>query len=113
MDSTDAPIPSALSDGHDDLFHGIIGNITEVGEQAEILLGLLDDECVDIVNVREEIGDNLWYLSRLMKYANTSFDDEMRRNIKKLRARHGNEGFNKEADINRNLDNEHKVLNDE
>jgi NTP pyrophosphatase (non-canonical NTP hydrolase) len=93
-----------------DLFHGIIGSITEVGEQAEILQKYLSDGMVDIPNVREEIGDNLWYLSRLVKWARTSFADEMVRNIAKLRARHGQGGFNRDKDINRDLSNERKVL---
>lgn len=96
---------------YDDLFHGIIGAITEVGELAEILMALLDMETVpDQTNVREEIGDVLRYLSRLVKYSETTFPAEMRRNIAKLRQRHGQGGFNKEADITRDLDAEHKVL---
>lgn len=96
---------------YDDLFHGIIGVITEVGELAEILMALLDMETVpDQTNVREEIGDALWYLSRLVKYAETTFPAEMRRNIAKLHQRHGTGGFNKDADITRDLAAEHEVL---
>lgn len=96
---------------YDDLFHGIIGSITEVGELAEILYALLNcKEKPNITNVREEIGDNLWYLSRLVKFAETTFEDEMKRNIKKLRARHTATGFDKARDINRNLEAERKLL---
>lgn len=96
---------------YDDLFHGIIGAITEVGELAEILMALLDSTAVpDQTNVREEIGDVLWYLSRLVKYSETTFPAEMRRNIAKLRQRHGQGGFNKDADITRDLAAEHEVL---
>lgn len=104
---------SVLSDivGLDDLFHGIVGVITEVGELAEILLYFLDrEQPIDVTNVREEIGDVLWYLSRLVTYSDTTFLTEMRRNIDKLRLRHGEAGFNKEADINRNLDEERALL---
>lgn len=95
-----------------DLFHGVVGNITEVGEQAEIIYNLLTgiDEVVDITNVREEVGDNLWYLARLVKYAKTSFPAEMEANIAKLRERHGQGGFSKEGDINRDLAREREVL---
>lgn len=111
----DVPLWDALGEESvkrfDDLFHGIVGSITEVGEQAEILYALLTEDAEpDIVNVREEIGDNLWYLARLVKFAKTSFPAEMEANIAKLRARHGTEGFSKEGDINRNLDNEREVL---
>lgn len=95
----------------EDLFHGIVGCITEVGEQAEILYAMLaEDKKPDITNVREEIGDNLWYLARLVKFAETTFPKEMRRNIEKLRNRHGTAGFSKEGDSNRDLENERKVL---
>lgn len=99
--------------GHDDLFHGIVGVATESGEQVEILIKLMDGERVDVTNVREEIGDVLWYLARLVKWAGTSFLTEMVRNITKLRARHGTAGFNKDRDINRDLEAEHKLLEGE
>lgn len=99
---------------YDDLFHGIIGAITEVGEMAEILMALLDMETIpDQTNVREEIGDVLWYLSRLVKYSETSFLAEMRRNVAKLRERHGTGGFDKDRDITRDLAAEHEVLEDD
>jgi NTP pyrophosphatase (non-canonical NTP hydrolase) len=96
----------------DNLFHGVVGAITEVGEMAEILLHHLDGTSpeIDRTNVREEIGDVLWYLSRLVTYSDTTFLTEMRRNVDKLRLRHGTAGFNKEADINRNLDEERALL---
>lgn len=97
--------------GHDDLFHGIIGVATESGELAEVLIKLLDGERADITNVREEIGDVLWYLSRLVKWADTTFLTEMKRNIAKLRARHG-QGFDKERDMNRDLGQERSTLED-
>jgi NTP pyrophosphatase (non-canonical NTP hydrolase) len=98
----------------DDLFHGTVGLITETGEMAEIIYKFLAANVEpDVVNVREEIGDNLWYLSRLVKWAKSTFAAEMHRNIEKLRNRHGAGGFNKERDINRDLDAEHAVLEGE
>lgn len=96
----------------DNLFHGVVGAITEVGEMAEILLHYLDGTHpeIDVTNIREEIGDVLWYLSRLVTFSDTTFLTEMRRNVDKLRLRHGAAGFNKEADINRNLDEERALL---
>jgi NTP pyrophosphatase (non-canonical NTP hydrolase) len=94
-----------------DLLHGIIGVATESGELAEIAVKYLEgNEEPDDVNVREEIGDVLWYLSRLVKWAGTSFLAEMQRNIAKLRKRHTPTGFNKERDINRDLAAERVVL---
>ena len=97
-----------------DFIHGIIGVCTEAGELAEALIKYIETgEAPDITNIREEIGDELWYLSRLVKYTNTTFDAEMRRNIAKLRQRHGDGGFNAESDVNRDLTAERKVLEDE
>lgn len=96
--------------GHDDLVHGIVGVCTESGEMAEILLKLLAGEKVDEVNVKEEIGDVLWYIARLVKWAGTTFLTEMKRNISKLRARHGAGGFSKDGDINRDLASERTIL---
>lgn len=96
---------------YDDLIHGIVGLITETGEIAEILRDLLlHGKEPDVTNIREECGDLLWYMSRLMKYSDTTFLTEMRRNITKLRTRHGAGGFNKEADTNRDLQAERQVL---
>lgn len=103
--------PGARATYYEGLFHGIVGMITETTEMAEILLHFLDrDKLPDITNTREEIGDNLWYLSRLVKWADTTFLTEMRRNIDKLRLRHGTTGFDKDRDITRNLEEEHALL---
>lgn len=95
----------------DDLFHGIIGVITETGELAEVVMDFLTiGKQPDLTNVREEIGDVLWYLARLIKWAKTTFPAEMQRNIAKLRLRHGQGGFDKGRDIERNLAEEHALL---
>lgn len=98
---------------YDDFVHGIIGLITETGEAAEILRDLIVyGKEPDITNVREEGGDILWYLSRLFKWADTTFVAEMKRNILKLRTRHGAGGFDKDRDANRDLDAERRALED-
>lgn len=104
-------LDSKISKTDLDLLHGIVGVITESGELAEVLLNkLAHDQPFDRTNVREEIGDQLWYLARLVKWAGTTFFDEMVRNIKKLRSRHGASGFSTTGDVNRNLENERAVL---
>jgi NTP pyrophosphatase (non-canonical NTP hydrolase) len=96
---------------HDDLFHGVIGVCTEAGELAEFLADALEGKRrFDVANVREESGDLLWYLTRLMKWADTTFLTEMKRNIAKLRARHGAGGFDKSRDMNRDLASEAEVI---
>lgn len=107
-------IEASVLAGHDDLFHGIIGVATESGELCEYLADvLLGKRKFDQTPVREEIGDVLWYLSRLMKWGGTSFLTEMKRNIAKLRLRHGTGGFDKSRDMNRDLAAEHNELSKE
>jgi NTP pyrophosphatase (non-canonical NTP hydrolase) len=111
--STNHPTSLYFKDADIDLIHGIVGIVTEAGELAEIAYNKLnkgDAFEIDVVNVKEECGDILWYMARLMKWGNTDFITEMMRNIKKLRNRHGNSGFNKERDIKRDLEAEHKLL---
>ncbi len=111
--STNIPTSLYFKDSDVDLLHGIVGIATEAGELAEIAYNKLikgDAFEIDVVNVKEECGDILWYMARLMKWADTDFIPEMMRNIAKLRNRHGTGGFNKERDGNRDLDAEHKLL---
>lgn len=109
---------SVLFNGVDmELLHGIVGVATEAGELAEIAHRRLynnsylspNPEPFDVTNVREEIGDVLWYLARLVKWSGTTFLAEMMRNIAKLRKRHGG-SFNAERDANRDLDAERVLL---
>ena len=99
--------------GDVELLHGIIGVATEAGELAEIahhrLYKVMSGGPFDVTNVREEIGDVLWYLARLVKWAGTSFIAEMMRNVAKLRKRHGG-SFNAERDVNRDLTAERALL---
>ena len=94
-----------------DLLHGVVGVATESGELCEVILAYTNKcDPIDRVNVCEEIGDELWYLSRIVKWGKTSFDDEMHRNIRKLRARHTETGFDVERDKLRDLDAERAIL---
>ena len=110
-----ALVSTLFPEAHADLLHGIIGVATESGELCEIAYDQLTStagltHALDVTHVREETGDVLWYLSRLVKWADTTFLSEMKRNVAKLRARHGEAGFSKERDMNRDLDAEHKLL---
>jgi NTP pyrophosphatase (non-canonical NTP hydrolase) len=108
------PIAQTMVDEMDGLFHGVVGMITETGELAQVLYDYIAEGKVpDLVNVQEEIGDNLWYISRLIKWAKTTWLTEMKRNVAKLRKRHGEGGFDKERDITRDLPEERKLLEGE
>lgn len=100
------------------VIHGLIGMISESGELADLLLTSWfgADTPLDTVNLREELGDFLWYMARVLDTMQKLFPDEdwsfeaiMSGNIGKLRLRHdpGNKGgvsFNPDAHNHANRD---------
>ncbi len=93
-----------------DLVHGVIGVLTEAGEAAEILLDLICARRADRVNAVEECGDLRWYINRILRWANVTDEECERANIAKLHGRGFQFGFNKQADSNRDLQNERGIL---
>lgn len=92
-----------------DLVHGILGDATESGETAAILLDVLGGYQPDRVNVIEECGDKRWYINRMLRWAGaTDLQCEMT-NIDKLHGRHGS-SFDVFRDANRNLERERQRL---
>ena len=92
------------------LLHGAMGAATESGELVDsIKRNLFYGKELDIINLVEEIGDILWYLSILLDCVNSSFEEAMRKNIDKLRVRYPNKFTNSEA-INRDLAKEREQL---
>ena len=95
--------------------HCLFGLETEIGELIDPFKkfwfygGL---KSIDLVNVKEEIGDVLYYLAILMDEIGTDFDTEMNRVIAKLRSRYP-EKFTSEQATHRDLDQERGVLEDE
>ena len=78
-----------------------LGIISEVGELAGHLKHVLyHDWKLDRNNVKEEIGDALWYLTALASTMGFSLDDIMKHNIEKLKERYPN-GFSMKDSINR------------
>lgn len=93
-----------------DLYHATLGIASEVGELAEALLySLLNGKSLDDVNVREEIGDKLWYIALALRACEGTFPDSFARNIAKLAERYPDK-FTTELAENRNLDAERAVL---
>lgn len=98
------------------LVHGIVGVATESGEMIEALIdAYLLGKPVDFVNLREEGGDNLWYLAIYFDALSNltgepcDFETEERRVIAKLRERFPTK-FTEHAANNRDLDAERAVL---
>lgn len=101
--------PDLLYDLHNNL-HMILGIITESGELADVYKKLIAyDKQVDLVNVREELGDIMWYLVNFCTLNGIDLEDVLETNINKLKARYPDK-FTAEAALNRNLEVERKVL---
>ena len=92
------------------LEHGIIGISTEAGELLDIVKkNKFYDKPVDWVNVKEEIGDILWYCAEICAIHKWTFEEIMEQNIRKLKARYPDRFTNANA-LNRNLDKERSML---
>jgi hypothetical protein len=69
------------------IFHAILGKVTETGELLEALKACYNGEVFDKVNAIEEIGDGNWYDSVLLHECGGTFEQAWRLNIAKLKAR--------------------------
>lgn len=93
-----------------DLIHGIIGAHTESAELlAALSNALYDDTAFDTVNIKEEVGDLLWYLAIIAKACDFTLEDAQQVNIAKLRARYPDK-FTEDKAIDRDLTAERNVL---
>lgn len=74
------------------LVHAALGLTTEVGELVDpIKKYCIYGRAIDLnteKNIKEEIGDILWYLAIIVNHYGFSFQDIMRENIHKLRIRY-------------------------
>lgn len=97
------------------LLHAAIGLATEAGELLDQLKKhLFYDRELDFTNLIEEGGDGAWYLALLLGTLEKvgripSSDVALTKNIAKLRQRYP-EAFTNEAAIQRDLDEERKIL---
>ncbi len=93
-----------------DLIHAIMGLSTEVGELIDnVKKHIFYGKELDVVNIKEEGGDVCWYLSLLLKTLDINFEDMLKTNHDKLRARYGDK-FSEERAINRDLGTEREIL---
>lgn len=94
------------------LLHASLGIQTEGGEFADVLKKhLFYGRPLDYTNLREELGDLLWYIALAAKALDTTIAQLQDQNIAKLKARFGDK-FSQDAAVNRDLDKERKVLED-
>ena len=94
----------------ENITHCAIGCCTEAGELLDaVKKHLYYGKVLDVVNVKEELGDQLWYIANLLSIIDSSFGEAMEMNIQKLRQRYP-EKFTKEGAENRNLESERESL---
>jgi NTP pyrophosphatase (non-canonical NTP hydrolase) len=92
------------------LLHAMIGMCTEVGEFQDMMKKhMIYGKSLDRVNLKEELGDILWYVALAVDELGTTFEDIMATNNAKLAARYG-DVFTKEAALNRDLNTEREIL---
>lgn len=76
-------------DDNSDLIHGIFGATSEVGELADAAKRFLYyGKPLDLRNLKEEIGDVLWYLVLIARAAECTLQDCAEANIRKLSVRY-------------------------
>lgn len=102
--------PDGQSYETEDLLHGCAGVTTEGGELMDIFKKHeFYGKEIDLVNLKEEVGDVLWYLPLLCRFGGFTLEEAAATNIAKLRKRYP-ERFTGEAAINRDTKAEREVL---
>jgi len=92
------------------LLHFAMGMVTESAEILEAVYDyIFNGKELDVVNIREEIGDLAWYAAIFFRQTESDLEYILETNINKLRARYG-EKFSSEKALNRDLDTEREIL---
>jgi NTP pyrophosphatase (non-canonical NTP hydrolase) len=90
--------------------HMVLGMQTEVAEIADVYKkNIAYKKPIDYVNIKEELGDAMWYIANLCNMHGWDLRDILDTNIAKLEARYP-EKFTEEQALNRNLSAERKIL---
>jgi len=90
--------------------HAVMGLVTEAGECMDAIKKTkIYGKPFDRVNIIEEAGDTLYYISILLDELGTSYEEVMSKNISKLAKRYP-EKFTEELALKRDVEAERKVL---
>lgn len=99
-----------LTQSQMNLFHVLLGKMSELGELTEALSkSIIDNEDVDRINIIEEVGDDQWYNAIIAREFDFTFDDAEDRNINKLRKRFPDK-FTCDDAVNRDTLSEREIL---
>ena len=103
-----------IDKGYDmNLLHAAMGISTESGELMDAFKRkIFYGKDLDVVNLKEEIGDIMWYMAILLRELDLDFNEILQLNIDKLRARYP-EKFTEFDALNRDLDKERAILEGE
>lgn len=90
--------------------HMLMGMQTEIGELTDpFKKQFAYNKPIDWTNVREEIGDLMWYIGNLCYILNFDLEEILEKNIEKLKARYP-EKFDSHYAIQRDLNKERNIL---
>ena len=93
-----------------DDIHMVSGMVTEAGEIMDVYKKhIAYGKPLDLVNVKEEIGDLMWYIANMCNLHEWNLEDIMHTNIDKLKVRFP-EKFTNENALNRDLKKERSIL---
>jgi NTP pyrophosphatase (non-canonical NTP hydrolase) len=93
------------------LVHGMIGVSTEAGELLDVAKkAMIYGKTPDLVNVKEELGDLLWYIGLMCIDLNCTFEELFDMNWEKLKLRYEKGKFSEDSALNRNLAAERVAL---
>jgi NTP pyrophosphatase (non-canonical NTP hydrolase) len=105
---TNAPLGAIYN--HMTELHMLMGMMTEVGELVDVYKkNLAYSKPIDLVNVKEEIGDLMWYISEFCNHNGFDLEQILQLNIDKLKSRFP-EKFDAFQAINRDLGSERDIL---
>lgn len=99
-----------LSNNQENVTHMIYGMLTELGELADVYKkNIAYNKHLDEVNIKEELGDIMWYWAGLCTLQDFNPSQILETNIAKLKIRYP-EKFTEDLAINRNLEAERRTL---
>lgn len=99
-----------LSQFQVDLLHAAMGMQTEAAEFTDALKKhIFYGKPLNELNMKEELGDQMWYLALAIRKLQVTFELLAGMNIDKLAARYGDK-FSSEKAINRDVENEVTVM---
>ena len=104
--NTCAKLESKLMDN----IHMLFGMETEIAELSDIYKKYIAyKKEIDCVNVKEELGDLLFYISSFCRINNFDLEEILETNVKKLESRYPN-NFTEYHALKRNLPKEREIL---